>query len=107
MASTQEVEQTFDEMAQRFDPQKVNGVNAVVQFDLSGDSGGLYWLKITETQAESGQGPVENPDMTLRASADDWVSLTRGELNPMNAFMSGKIKVQGDMGLALKLQTML
>lgn len=107
MATSQEVTHTFDAMVRRFNPQKMEGLNAIVQFDLSGDAGGLYWLKITETKAETGQGAVDSPNMTLKASAEDWVSMTRGDLNPMNAFMSGKIKVQGDMGLAFKLQSML
>ena len=44
--------------------------------------------------------------MTLRAAADDWASVVNGQLNPMQAFMSGKLKIQGDMALALKLQPM-
>jgi putative sterol carrier protein len=107
MATSQEIEQLFTTMASNFDPAKAEGVNATIQFDLSGDSGGLYWLKIADGGAESGQGQAENPNMTLKASADDWMAVSKGELNPMQAFMSGRLKVQGDMSLALKLQTLL
>ena len=40
-------------------------------------------------------------------SLDDFTAMMKGELNPMNAFMSGKMKVKGDMGVAMKLQTIM
>ncbi len=46
-------------------------------------------------------------DCTIGISLADFTALTNGSLNPMNAFMSGKIKVTGDMGVAMKLQTLL
>ncbi len=107
MATSQELNQLFNAMVENFDPQKAEGVDAVIQFDLSGDNGGLYWLKLANGTAETGQGQADNPSMTLKASAEDWVAVTKGELNPMQAFMSGKLKVQGDMSLALKLQSLL
>lgn len=103
MASSQEIAQIFNKMSS-VDPKKIEGINAVIQFDLGGDNGGLYWVKINEGKAESGTGQAQNPNMTLRAAADDWAQVVGGTLNPMQAFMSGKIKIQGDMGLALKLQ---
>lgn len=107
MATSQEMSQIFNGMADRVQPEKVQGMNATIQFDLSGEAGGLYWLKIADGKGEAGAGAVESPNMTLKADADDWVAVTRGELNPMQAFMSGKLKVQGDMGLAMKLQNLL
>ncbi len=107
MANSQELEQMFNTMASNFDPSKAEGVNATIQFDLSGENGGLYWLKLANGTAESGQGQAENPNMTLKAAAEDWLAVTKGDLNPMQAFMSGKLKVQGDMSLALKLQSLL
>jgi putative sterol carrier protein len=99
--------QLFNEMASKFDPKKVEGIDAVVQFDLSGENGGQYWLRISDGKLDSGEGQGENPKVTLKATADDWTAVTNGTLNPMQAFMSGKIKIQGDMGLALKLQPLL
>lgn len=107
MATSQEMTQIFGNMADRVQPEKVQGMDATIQFDLSGEAGGLYWLKIADGKGEAGEGAVDNPSMTLKADADDWVAVTRGELNPMQAFMSGKLKVQGDMGLAMKLQNLL
>ncbi|MGQ9888824.1 MAG: SCP2 sterol-binding domain-containing protein [Aggregatilineales bacterium] len=106
MASSQEIAAIFDKMIEKFDPDKASGVTATIQFDLSGDNGGQYWIKIADGQAQAGAGTADNPTMTLRAAADDWASVVNGQLNPMQAFMSGKLKIQGDMALALKLQPM-
>lgn len=46
-------------------------------------------------------------DCTISVSLEDFTGMTNGSINPMTAFMSGKIKVKGDMGLAMKLQTLL
>ncbi|MDZ4769110.1 MAG: SCP2 sterol-binding domain-containing protein [Chloroflexota bacterium] len=103
MATRDEVAAIFPEMAQRFDPGKAEGVNAVIQFELSGDNGGSYWLKIADGTLQTGEGASENPKMTLRSTGDDFASMMSGSLNPMQAFMMGKIKIQGDTGLAMKL----
>lgn len=106
MATSQEVAEIFTQMPMRLVPAKAEGVNATIQFNLSGDNGGLYWVKIADGKAEAGQGQAESPKMTLKAAADDWYAVSTGKMNPMQAFMSGKIKIEGDMGMAMKLQTM-
>ena len=106
MATSEEIKGIFPEMVTRLIPEKADGVNALIQFDLSGDNGGLYWVKVENGTAESGDGAVDNPTMTLKASADDWFAVSTGQMNAMQAFMSGKIKIQGDMSIAMKMQTM-
>lgn len=103
MASHDEVTGVFQKMQERFDPRKAEGLNAVIQFDLAGDNGGQYWLRIAEGALSTGKGPADGPRMTLKASADDFYGMMVGALNPMQAFMTGKIKIQGDTNLALKL----
>ena len=100
--SREEIARIFPEMVAQFKPEKAEGVNAAIQFDLAGDNGGLYWLRIADQTATTGEGKVEDPKMTIKGDADDYVAMAQGELNPMQAFMSGRIKIQGDMGLAMK-----
>lgn len=106
MTTREEIRDIFPAMCQRFIPSKAEGLNATIQFNLSGDNGGLYWLKIGNGVCEAGEGQAESPKMTLKAAADDWYAVSSGKLNAMQAFMSGKLKIEGDMGLAMKMQTM-
>ncbi|MFQ3565405.1 MAG: SCP2 sterol-binding domain-containing protein [Aggregatilineales bacterium] len=105
--SRDDVSNLFPAMVERFDPAKAEGISAAIQFDLSGDNGGQYWLRLADGKAEAGEGEVENPKMTLRASAEDFYTMMNGGLNPMQAFMTGKVKIQGDTSLALKLMPLI
>ncbi|MBK8026048.1 MAG: SCP2 sterol-binding domain-containing protein [Chloroflexi bacterium] len=107
MPSREEVSAIFDNMVKRFNPAKAEGVNAVIAFELSGDNGGTYWMKLADGTMQVGSGAAENPKMTVRASADDFAAMISGAINPMQAFMMGKIKIQGDTGLAMKLMPLL
>ena len=108
MAATHDdVAKIFPTMVERFDPAKAEGINATIQFDLAGENGGQWWLKIADGKAETGEGASEGAKMTLKATADDFVDMLGGKLNPMQAFMMGRIKVVGDTGLALKLMPLI
>jgi putative sterol carrier protein len=106
MAKVSSVKEIFDNLDEGFQPDKAEGVDAIFQFDLTGDNGGQYWVKVVDREAEVREGVHASPTMTLTATADDYIAMVNGELAPMTAFMQGKIKVKGDMGLALKLQAM-
>ncbi len=106
MASADEVKNIFPNLAERFLPEKADGIDAGILFDLSGDNGGLYWIKICGGSIEHGEGEISDPAMTLKASADDWHAVSTGNMNAMQAFMTGKLKILGEMSLAMKLQTM-
>lgn len=101
MATKEEIDGIFPAMMENFRPDRANGVNATIQFNLSGDNGGLYWVKIDDGSVEHGTGEVAS-DMTVQASADDFYGIATGSTNPMQAFMMGKIKVS-DMGLGMKM----
>jgi putative sterol carrier protein len=89
------------------DPAKAANMNATYQFDLSGDDGGQYHIVLKDGQGEAGAGAPENPNITITMAAGDFVDLSTGKLDGTMAFMSGKIKIKGDMGLAMKLQSVL
>jgi putative sterol carrier protein len=89
------------------DPSKAAGGNAAYQFDLTGDDGGPFHIVFQDGRGDAGPGAVENPNITISMAAADMVDMVTGKLDPTMAFMSGKIKIKGDMGLAMKLQTIL
>ena len=100
-------QQVFDSMPQAIVPEKAGSTKAMIQFDLSGDQGGKWWVKIHDGQAESGQGDApEAPQLTLMADAMDYVKISLGQLDGTAAFMQGKLKIKGDMGLAIKMASL-
>ena len=100
-------QQIFDSMPQALVPEKAGSTKAVTQFDLSGDQGGKWWVKIHDGQAESGKGDApEAPQLTLMADAMDYVKISLGQLDGTAAFMQGKLKIKGDMGLAIKMASL-
>jgi len=106
MPRVSSIKEVFEHIHEGFNPAKAEGVDAVFQFNLTGENGGQYWIKVANQQAEVHEGVHEAPTMTITASANDYLALVNGDLNAMSAFMQGKVKVKGDMGLALKLQAM-
>lgn len=89
------------------DPGKLKGINATYQFNLSGENGGSFYTAVADSGVEVAEGSASEPQVTVTISAADFQALVTGTLNPVMAFMSGKIKIQGDMGLAMKLQQLL
>jgi len=105
MANAEEVRSLFPAMVDRFLPEKAGDMKATILFDLSGDNGGYFWIKVADGAAITGAGELSDPALTVKASADDWFAVATGEMNAMQAFMTGKLKILGDMGLAMKIQT--
>lgn len=107
MASQEELAQLFQTMKGRFDPKKAEGINATVQFDLTGEDASQFWIRIADGQFDYGAGAAENPKMTMIATTSDFIGVMNGGVNPMQAFMMGKIKVKGDTSLAMKLMPLI
>ena len=58
MAAADEIKNIFPSMTERFLPEKADGISATILFDLSGDNGGLFWLKISNGSIEHGEGDI-------------------------------------------------
>lgn len=96
----------FKEMPNQLDANAAKGVDATIQFNLSGDNGGNWYVTIKDGKAEVHEGTAQAAKMTMSMAANDYVDMTTGKLNGQMAFMSGKLKISGDMGLAMKMQTL-
>jgi putative sterol carrier protein len=98
--------QAFDMMPTRFNKEAAKGLNAVYQFDLSGDGGGKWHVIINNDSCQVNEGPAASPSITISMTAQDYLDMLSGKLNGQMAFMTGKLRIAGDMGLALRMQSL-
>lgn len=98
--------QAFDMMPSRFNKEASKGLSAVYQFDLAGDGGGKWHVIIGNEQCQVKDGAHASPNITISMTAQDYLDLVKGKLNGQVAFMTGKLRIAGDMGLALRMQSL-
>ena len=84
-----------------FVPEKAANVDAVVQFRFTGAEAADWYVIIKDQTVQSIQGTHPNPKMTMTVDSDDYIKISTGELDATVAFIKGKVKVSGDMGVAL------
>ena len=100
------VKESFEAMPGRFRADKASGTNATIQYDVAGDGGGTWHAVIKDGACTVNQGAATTPNLTLQVSAQDWLDMLSGKQSGQMLFMSGKLKIKGDMGLAMKLGSM-
>ncbi len=86
-----------------FNAEKAEGVSGVVQCMFSGDQASDWVIKIENQTCSVEEGVTTNPDLTIKADAEDGVNLLTGKMDAMRAYMLGKVKVFGDLSLGMKL----
>lgn len=106
MPRARSAQEVFDNMPKVFLPEQAEGVNAVIQFELTGEGGGNWYASVADGRLTTAQGTAETPNLTLTASAEDYLAIVHGDLNAISAFMGGKVEIKGDINLALKFQKM-
>ncbi len=99
-------QEVFDAMRQAFVPEKAVAVHARYQFNITGQSGGDWWIEVNDGKFKMGRGSIDHPDVTIVASDRDWVALSNDKLSGVWASLTGRLKVRGDQALARKLDKM-
>ena len=99
---------SIDEIMQRlpgaFDPARAQGLKADVQFDFTSDGGKKYVVHIAEGQCAVQEGEAGNPEATVITSQATYQAVAEGRLNVATAFMTGKLKVKGNLQLLMRFQ---
>jgi putative sterol carrier protein len=91
----------FDSLPARADADKLAGVSNSYFFDIDGEGQWLVDVRDGGLTVTEGTGDA---DVTITTSSDTFAEIVAGQQNPTTAYMTGKLKIKGDMGAALKLQ---
>lgn len=86
---------------------RIAELDVTIQFELSGEGGGSYYLQLDAGAVRGYPGRVEAPDLTLDLSVEIWRRLNRGELNAAQAAARRMLRFKGNMYLALKVHFLL
>lgn len=86
-----------------FQPEKAAGIDATVFIHVTGSQGGDWVVRIKDQKLSIENGSTPNPTIAISADTEDISALISGKLNPMQAYMQGKVQIKGNMGLALRL----
>lgn len=98
------VEQVFEQIKTLITPDLLKKINSIYAFDLQGDK---WFIDLKNGNAGQGEPSAEKAQVTMKMSKTDFQSMFAGKLKPTNAFMTGKLKIQGDLQTALKLEKLL
>ena len=86
-----------------FIPEKAAGLEAIVQYHLTGDEGGDYIIQIGDDKCSISEGVTKNPVVTMTADGGYFRDVLLGKEDGMKGFMEGKLQLAGDLNLAMKL----
>uniref|UniRef100_W5K7X2 Hydroxysteroid dehydrogenase-like protein 2 n=1 Tax=Astyanax mexicanus TaxID=7994 RepID=W5K7X2_ASTMX len=100
--------ETFNTMKGSLNAELVKTTQGVYQFDLSGEHPGVWYIDLKNGSGSMGSGePPSKADVLMNLDSDTFIKMFTGSLKPTMAFMSGKLKIKGDMALALKLEKLM
>jgi putative sterol carrier protein len=100
---TLQAKQLIDQLVANFPPEKAAGLEAEIQIKLTGESGGNWIVKISGGKVAAIEGQASSPRLTVNTSLSDIQAIMDGKLDGMAAFMQGKVKLDGDVGLAMRM----
>jgi putative sterol carrier protein len=99
-----DVKEIFTKMPEVFNPSAAQGLDAVFQFEITGDDGGNWSVIIKDGTCQVQEGTHESPSVTLTMSGETWLGMVNKEINGIQAFMNGQLKASGDIMLAQRIE---
>jgi ribonucleoside-diphosphate reductase beta chain len=94
----------FQGMEMAFNPESAKGVHRTFQFDIEGENGGTWTVKIDDGTMEMIEGPAPdgNPDSRLETDSETWIAMSAGEMSGDEAFLMGRLGSEGILGAGLE-----
>jgi putative sterol carrier protein len=100
------IQSLMDRMQKAFIPEKAAGYNVTVQVELQGEAGGNWVVTIKDQLCNVTQGTVANPTLTMSGDAQTVMDVFSGKQDGVRAYMQGKLRVSGDISLAIRLTSL-
>ena len=95
----------FEEvLPRRFKPDKAGGIDVTVQVNITGPNGGDWVVTIKNQKLEAKEGTHPSPTLELDMAETDYMDLINGKMSGEKAFITGKLRFKGNIGLALRLK---
>ncbi|MBA4395062.1 MAG: short-chain dehydrogenase, partial [Desulfobacca sp.] len=91
------VQEIFKQMPKAFQADKAAGVEVIFQYRISGPKGGDWYSLIKDQICQISQGLHDAPTTTIKMADDDFLALMEGRLKAMQAYTTGKLKIEGDI----------
>jgi putative sterol carrier protein len=91
-------------LPKRFKPEKAGDIDVTAQINITGPNGGDWAVIIKNQKLEVKEGTHPSPTLKLTITEADYMDLINGKISGEKAFITGKLKFQGNIGLALKLR---
>lgn len=89
-------------MPMTFDAKAAGDARATVQFRVSGDDGGDFWLRVADGTCEGFEGSAPSADLTINTPSSVWLAIARGELDGPQALLGRQFSIEGDGTLLLR-----
>jgi putative sterol carrier protein len=102
MAQASTVKAYFDTLPQRFVAESARHMDAVYQFEISGEGGGAWQAILEDGALKVREGRAGKPTVTFKVSGPDWLGLVNGAQDATRLYFDGKLKVEGDQLLWVK-----
>jgi putative sterol carrier protein len=101
---SQSAKEFFESLPERANGRRIEGIDSSYVFDI--DGAGKWTVKVDDGKLVVDEGD-HGGDCTISASEETFGRILDGKQNPLTAYMTGKLKVRGDMGAAMKLKDIL
>ncbi len=99
------VQEVFDLLPRYFLPEEAGETDVTVQFHITGEGGGDWFVRVRAGQLLVAQGIAEGkPDLKIFCSVEDYLALVNGEMDPLAAYMRGRVRAEGNLRLVYRLQ---
>jgi putative sterol carrier protein len=100
------IQSLMDRMQNAFMPEKAAGYDVTIQVELQGEAGGNWVVTIKNQQCSVTQGTIANPTLKMSGDAQTVMDVFSGKQDGVRAYMQGKLRVSGDISLAMRLTSL-